>query len=244
MNPVAEAIGVEGGALRGFYPWIALIILGSLVLLARVPEPPPHPTGSHGGWRGVGRALGARRLAPVWVATVVFSSLVATYMAFATVAAASAGSARPALLWGTYTVGAVSVRLFGARVPDRIGPSNLVAPALACYAAAMLATAAAGSEQGFLVAGLLAGLGHGYCFPVLTSQVVTRSPAAVRGAALAMFTGLWELSRLVLTPVFGLVSDRLGDDAMFASAALFACAGLCAWAVLEARFGGPTVQDT
>ena len=59
-----------------------------------------------------------------------------------------------------------------------------------------------------LVAGLLAGVAHGYAFPVITSQVVARSPAALTGTALAVFTGLWELSDLILAPTFGAVRRR------------------------------------
>ena len=66
----------------------------------------------------------------MWLATVVFAGLVGVFMAFATVTAQSRGVANPAWLWFTYAAGAIGVRLLGAWVPDRIGPANLIAPAV------------------------------------------------------------------------------------------------------------------
>lgn len=237
VNPLVEALGVDGGDLGVVFPVVAVIIAISAIFLARVPER-PRPTESAGSGFGAGamlRALNAGRMWPVWVATVVFSSLVATFMAFATVAASANGVERPAMLWLAYAAGAVGVRVVGARVPDRVGPSNLVAPALGFYVVALLIAA---SGVSFGLAGLFAGLAHGYCFPVLSSQVVTRMPGAYTGSGLSAFTGLWDLSRLVLTPIFGVIADRYDDPTMFSAAAVFAVLGLVVWATLEAMLGG------
>jgi predicted MFS family arabinose efflux permease len=88
-----------------------------------------------------------------------------------------------------------------------------------------------------LLAGLLAGVGHGYAFPVLASQVVSRAPTSVRGSALATFTGLWSASSLVLSPTFGALADRYDDATMFAAAAMFAVAALVVWLWFEHRHG-------
>ena len=70
----------------------------------------------------------------------------------------------------------------------------------------MMALASAHTDQGFLIGGLLCGIGHGYCFPVLTSQVVTRAPDNMRGTALALFTGL---SLLIIAIVLSVVFRKL-----------------------------------
>ena len=113
---IAELLGIEGEQLRGFYPVVGAVILASLLLLHFVPEQRRRPEKRDEvfGLRVVLKALAVRRLLPVWVASCVFSGLVATYMAFVTVAAGDAGVERPALLWATYTLGATFVRLFGA----------------------------------------------------------------------------------------------------------------------------------
>ncbi len=237
VNPLAEVLEVHGQDLRGFYPVIGVVILTSLFLLRLVPEQRRyHATNSEPfDPRTVFRALTVPALRPVWVASAIFSGMVATYMSFVTVAAGDAGVARPALLWGTYTLGATSVRLFGARLPDRVGPSNLVAPALGFYIAALLVAARASGEQSFLLSGLLAGIGHGYCFPVLSGQVVTRVADRFRGSGFAVFTGLWELVRVLLTPAFGALADWHDDSVMFAGCALLGVVGLAGWLVLEVR---------
>ncbi len=243
VNPFADRIGVAAPDLRWFLPVIAAVVALSLVAFIWLPEPPKEPT-ERKSVLGALTALRQRPLWPVWFATATFSALVAVFMTFVTVAAQRRGVDHPASHWLTYALGAVVVRLFGARLPDRIGPANLIAPAMAFYVVAMMLAARATSFSDFLVASLCAGIGHGYCFPVLTSQVVSRAPDAFRGSALAFFTALWVLSELGVSPTFGAVADRHGDGAMFWLAT--ACGILCLalWLVLEHRLGGPTAEQS
>ncbi|MEO1269973.1 MAG: MFS transporter [Myxococcota bacterium] len=249
LNPIHQNIvGGEPAYLRWLYPGLGLLILASLACVWWIKEPnqphsmrilpnetppPPKVTVS-----AIVKALTNRRLWPVWWASVIFAGLVALFMTFATVAAEAREIEQPAMLWVAYAGGAIGVRLFGARLPDRLGTHNIVAPALGCYVLAFLLAAGAMSATGFVAAGLLAGLGHGYCFPVLTSQVVSRSPDHVRGSALAMFTALWDVSKLALMPLFGLISDNLGDAVMFSLVAVTALAALLIWAATEHWLGG------
>ena len=76
----------------------------------------------------------------------------------------------------------------------------LAACLLGCYAAATLVASHALDPSTFLLAGLLAGLGHGYCFPVLAGQVVTRSPTPPCSAPRAPTAGPPRLrARLAFT---------------------------------------------
>lgn len=241
LTPFVDDLGVAAGDLRWFLPIVGLSILTSLFFVAPLNEglvkrAPPQPGDTER--RGLSAALGslfAPTLLPVWLATIVFSGLVTVFFSFATVAAESRGMPDPAQIWLTYAGGAAAIRLFGARLPDRIGTSNLVAPAMGTYGVAALVVAGADTPEGFLLAGALAGLGHGYCFPVLTSQVVSRMPAHLTGSGLAMFTALWDVSRLALAPLFGAVADAFGDAAMFALAAIGVSGALAIWAVMEHR---------
>ncbi len=235
----ASTSGAAG--LRLFFPTVACLVLLSLLLLGFVEA----PRLAHQGPGGIGAAppvrlrpvweglLARRALWPSWVATSLFSGQVAVFFSFAVVAGERRGVMDPAFIWIPYALGAVGVRLIGARLPDRVGTSNLVAPTVATYAAAVLLVAGASDRPEFLAAGLLAGLAHGYAFPVITSQIVSRAPAALTGMALAVFTGLWEISDLVLTPLSGLIADHTDDSTMFATVAVAAAAGLVAWTVLE-----------
>ena len=147
------------------------------------------------------------------------------------------GIEKPAMLWLTYALGAVSVRAVGAKLPDRIGPLKVGAAALLSYSLGFWLASSAQTGGEFMLAALCAGFGHGYAFPVLAGQVVTRSPAALRGVAVAAFTGLWELARLVLAPSFGALADRTSDGTMLQAAAVFGVCGVALWLGLEAVLG-------
>ena len=111
----------------------------------------------------------------------------------------------------------------------------MLAPAVGSYCLAVILAGTATTGTGFIIAGALAGLGHGYCFPVLTSLVVNRIPAAHRGSGLAAFTALWDVASLFLPPIFGGIADGHGDSVMFIAASLCATAGIVFWLVSEVK---------
>ncbi|MEQ1505361.1 MAG: MFS transporter, partial [Myxococcota bacterium] len=117
---------------------------------------------------------------------------------------------------------------------DRVGPSRMVPPALLSYVAATVAAAVGTTDVSLATCGALAGIGHGYCFPVLTGQAISRTPPDLRGTALSLFTALWDLARLVLVPVAGALADATSDGWMLCTAAGLALVGLAGWAILEA----------
>ncbi|MCB9523348.1 MAG: MFS transporter [Myxococcales bacterium] len=235
VNPLVGDLNIAPLEIRWIYPVIAGLVLLSMWPALRVPEPDRPTDGAGPPPASVLATLGARPLWSVWAATTTFSGMVALFMAFATVAAADRGVPDAARLWYGYAGAAVAVRLVGAGLPDRVGPVNMVTPALAAYVAAALLIAQVDGPGPLLLAGVLAGVGHGYCFPVLTAQVITRAPANRRGAAMAGFTALWEVTALALPPLFGLWADRHDDATMFATAAVMAVLGLVAWVLLEHR---------
>ncbi len=237
VNPLATDIGIAPPDIRWFMPILSLLFFASLVPLAAIPEPRMVEMKDRPSLRNVVDALRNRRLWPVWVATVAFSSLVMVFMSFASVTAENRGLGKPTGFWLTYAAGAIAVRAFGARLPDRLGTHNLLAPAVGLCVAGALLMASATDMTTLSWAGLLGGMGHGYCFPVLTSQVTERTPLAVRGSALSAFTALWDLSFLAAPPLLGLLADRTSDAAMFATAACIGTFALLIWAVLEHILG-------
>ena len=245
INPFADRLHITAADLRWFLPVVGAVIFTSLLPLLFLQEPEATPAGER--TRPMREALGElanRRLWAPWLATIAFSGLVATFMTFATVAAADRGLSNAPTLWLTYALGAVAVRMFGARLPDRVGLATVLGPALGLYILAMLLTARATSLTDFLIAACAAGLGHGYCFPVLTSQVVSRMPVTFRGAAISAFTALWGLSELVVSPALGRVADAYSDAVMFRVAATLGAVCLVVWALLERGYGRPSTDAT
>ncbi len=235
LNPFVDAVArATPGALTAFYPFAALAIAASGLFAWFVRDPPRATSPAPFTWAAVREGLGAPPLRPVWLATIVFALMVSVFMSFATVSAGKARVEAPAMLWLFYAGGAVSVRLFGSSLPDRIGPTRLILPSLAVYGAAMVLVAFASGDVAFSIAGLLAGVGHGYCFPVLMSLVIGRAPAPVRGSAVTAFTAIWGILELGAPPLFGAISDASSDRAMFLVAALIAAAGGVLWRRVEA----------
>ena len=238
VNPISTEMGLTGAEIRWLFPWVGVLILCSLFFVLQLKEPARGvPAGSSGRASGRWRDLFSFRLLPVWISTVTFSGMVAVFFSYATLTAETRGVERATWMWFLYAGGAIGVRLFGSRLPDRIGPSNLMAPALASYVVALLLCAQSTTWESFMLCGLLAGLGHGYCFPILTSQAVSRADVSARGRSLSVFTGLWDVALLVLTPAFGAFADAWDDASMFGLVATCAICTMGIWVILEARTG-------
>ncbi|MCO4774165.1 MAG: MFS transporter [Deltaproteobacteria bacterium] len=234
VNPLRDLLALPPEDLRWFLPVVGCFILASLLFLPGVPEGPRSADARAGfDWGAARKALQRRSLIPVWSATIVFAAMVSVFMSFVTVAAEARQIPAPAAVWAAYSGGAVAVRLVGASLPDRLGTFRVGAAALLCYSVGIALAGGAQTTTAFLVAGVLGGIGHGYCFPVLTGQVVTRSPLVLRGVAMAAFTGLWEIARLACAPGFGALADAVGDGAMLQTAGACGAVGVGVWWALE-----------
>lgn len=238
LNGVVEQLGVTPEELRLVFPVVGGLVLSAILLLLPVPEVRSAESRRSSALPPVAevlRSLAVPRLQPVWLAAVLFSSSVATFMAFATVTATSRGVDGAANIWLAYAGAAVGVRTLGSSLPDRVGPSRMVAPAMLLYALGLSLTAFSQSYTLFLIAGVLCGAGHGYCFPLVASQVVTRAPEVLRGLGFAVFTGLWDFCQFAIRPLCGAIADRHGDAAMYLVLTASVVAGLVLWALSELR---------
>jgi MFS family permease len=147
---------------------------------------------------------------------------------------------------GTGTVGgfftgyagiAIVVRLFFGWLPDRVGAVRVLIPALAILATGFTMLAGATTPSEVMTAGMLCGLGHGYTFPILFGLVVTRSREAERGAAMALYTGLFDVGVLLGGPSLGFIIDHSGYSAMFATAGGLVMMGGISFAIWDWALG-------
>lgn len=244
VNPIAGELGLDGASIRSVFPWLGLVV--ALSLIAVVLASPDRQTrqleaiqrrDARPSVPDIWRALRAPGLWPVWWATLLFAALFSVFLFFGAVAAESRGVAHPTWFWFSYAGGAVAVRVLGARIPDRVGPRNVLAPALASYGIGLSLGLWAWTTTDFLVAGLFAGIGHGLFFPCAAALAIGRMPEALRGTALSAFSMLLELASLLAAPAFGLIADHHGDGWMFAAASVLCLTGLVGWALLEGLWG-------
>ncbi|MBI3766950.1 MAG: MFS transporter [Deltaproteobacteria bacterium] len=174
-------------------------------------------------------------LLPLWFIGFVFASAITATFTFLKTFVMETGLGSVGLFFSAYSGAGVLLRLAFGWVPERIGPKRALFPALTMLAAGFLVLAAAGSSIAVAVAGTLCGLGHGFTFPILSGLVVARARPAERGAALSLFTALFDGGVLVGGPAFGLVIRLAGYPAMFTTAAAVMLTGTIAFAVWDHR---------
>lgn len=235
VNPIADLSGFQGEGLRVFIASVSVLIIGAGLLVLLIPKRLTDARQSQitndesreleqretrlttplkGQALHTMRYLTSAPLRPLWWSSIAFAGGVSLMMTFASVVGEARGMTLPTATWFTYVAGAVSARLFGAKLPERIGPARLVRPALMLYGAALICCALSMNSLGMLTAGLLAGVAHGYAFPVLTSLIVSAVDEQYRGRSLAMFTGIWGGAAVLFASLGGAIADEWGDAMM------------------------------
>src|SRR5207248_2389014 len=115
------------------------------------------------------------------------------------------------------------------------GPKRVLYVALALLAIGLLVLATARGDVAVGVAGTFCGLGHGYAFPIMVGLVVHRARQEERGAALALYTALFDGGTLLGGPLFGAVVRGFGYPAMFRAAAALVAVGAAGLALFDRR---------
>lgn len=183
--------------------------------------------------RGFFAAVVQGDLLPVWFLGTVFATALAAYFTFLKTFVMETGIGSVGAFFTAYAISAVLLRMFFAWLPERVGAKRVLFPALALLALGLVLLGRAAGAGAILVAGSLCGLGHGFVFPILSALVVARARPAERGAALSIFTALFDAGVLIGGPALGLIIRLAGYPAMFASAAAMVAFGSLTFAVWD-----------
>ncbi|NUO48574.1 MAG: MFS transporter [Polyangiaceae bacterium] len=230
--------GVLGDALISRGGYNLLFIAGTaanliaLVLSLPVPEP-KRPEGEPP--RGVIAAVLERKLVPLWTAGVFFAIALAAYFILLKTYVLSLGVGTIGDFFAAYAIVAASLRVFAGSLPERAGPKRVLGLAMALMTTGLILLAMASSRSHLVVAGALAGAGHGYTFPILLGLVVERARPTERGAALAVFTALFDAGTLLGGPLLGAIVEATSYEAMFVFAAAIVASGFVLLVVLDRR---------
>ena len=176
-----------------------------------------------------------RDLVPLWGTGLCFATAIAAYFTFMKTYVQTTGVGSVGLFFSAYSGAAVLLRIVCGRLPDRLGPRAVLFPALGSLALGLLLLARARGSAEVGVAGVLCGLGHGFTFPILLSYVVQRARPSERGAALAVYTSLFDAGTLVGGPMLGAIVSAFGYPAMFRAAAGLVMLGVVGFVVAEHR---------
>lgn len=210
------------GVALGF----AAVGVGLSLLLRDPPREPGEPS------RGFFVAIRERSLLPIWIVGLCFSTSIVAYFTFMKTFVLETGVGSVGLFFTIYSCSAIAVRLWLGSLPDRFGAKRVLGPAIACLVVGfgLLATT---SSAGVAIAAALCGFGHGFTFPILLGLVVSRARSSERGAALALYTALFDAGSLIGGPLLGFTITHGSYAVMFATAGGLAVLGALAFYTLD-----------
>ncbi|MFN3255695.1 MAG: MFS transporter [Ilumatobacter sp.] len=117
-------------------------------------------------------------------------------------------------LFFVYSVVSALIRVFGATLPERLGPRRAVTMALSFFAVGLVLVAAVPTPAALWVGAALVGLGAAFNYPSLMALTVNRVSDADRASAISSFTMFFEIgsafSGLFVGAIAQLADERLG----------------------------------
>ena len=150
----------------------------------------------------------------------------ATFTSFITLYALSLGLHGARFVFVVNSAVIILIRLFGARLPDRLGAKRAGSFALVTTATGMLTIALWHSVAGLFVGTFIYSIGHAMAFPALMTLAIRNAPPSERGAVVGTFTAFFDFAFGVGAISAGGVAAALGYRGAFAGAALVALGGL------------------
>ncbi len=103
----------------------------------------------------------------------------------------------------------LSLRIFGGRIPDRIGPLQASRLALIFSPAGLAVMGFWADVPGLYVGAVLLAVGQAFAFPALMTIAVNNAPASERGSVMGTFTAFFDLSFGGGAIILGTVSHAL-----------------------------------
>ena len=218
------------------------VLAGAAFLLSLPLREPPREAGGEAP-RGMLAAFRQRDLVPLWFAGTVFATCLAAPFTFLATFVMTEKVGSAGLFFSCYSIAAITLRLTLGKLPERVGPKAVLFPAMIAVGLGPVLLSVASTQGVMAAAGVLGGLGHGFTFPVLLGLLVSRARARERGAALAIFTALFDAGSLLGGPLFGAVVRGAGYRVMFGTAAVMMLVGTAVYGMLDrSRERGPKVD--
>ena len=120
----------------------------------------------------------------------------------------------------------ISIRLFGARLPDKLGPLLSSRLALSGVALGFAIMGMWSSPVGLYVGTVFYSIGHALLFPALMTMAINRAPVSERGAVIGTFTSFFDLFFGIGAASAGAIASLVGYTGAFSIAGAIAAAGL------------------
>lgn len=159
--------------------------------------------------------------------TVLFSGLIAlaAFTAFIPLYVDDIGLDSPDVVFLLYGCFVLVVRIFGARIPDRLGGRVAGASALACTTTGMVIMALWGSIAGLLVGTVFLAAGASLLYPALLLLALGGAPETERASVVGTFSSFFDLSQGLGSLIVGGVAAVTSYQGAFGAGAVFAAFG-------------------
>lgn len=135
----------------------------------------------------------------------------------------------------------LAIRIFGAKLPDRLGWQRASSIALVCVGFGALVISVWASVPAVWLAAAALGMGMSLLYPALFSAALEGVPDHERSQAVGTFSLFFDLSQGVGAPLLGLVVALSSERGAFAASALMAAAGFWAQHRLRQQMATPAV---
>jgi MFS family permease len=155
------------------------------------------------------------------------------FAAFLAVYGPDIGLDETAPVFFAYAGTVLAIRIFGAKLPDRLGWRRASSIALTAVGAGALVLALWASVAAVWIAAGCLAVGMSLLYPALFSAALEDVPDHERSQAVGTFSLFFDLSQGIGAPLLGIVVALSGERGAFLVAALIAGAGF--WAQLRLR---------
>ncbi len=166
--------------------------------------------------------------AAIWPGIVLACGVAAfiSFGAFLPDYARSVGMGGAGALFAAYSAVTLLVRIFGARLPERLGPRRMVSIALGCVFIGMTILVFIPTIPALWVASIVMGLGIAFNYPSLLALVVNRVSDDERAGAVSSFTMFFEIGSVAGGLALGAFAQAVGKQWGFLGGAISALIGL------------------
>jgi MFS family permease len=161
----------------------------------------------------------------------------AAFAAFVPLYVDQVGLATSGAVFAVYSVLVLTVRIFGGRLPDRLGSIRASTIALVLQVVGFTILAAVPTVGGLYAGTVIFALGIALHFPALMRLVVDAAPDQERSHAVATFSLFFDIAQGFGAAALGVLVALSGERAAFAASALLAALAI----VILRRTVAPTV---
>ncbi len=149
-------------------------------------------------------------------------------------------------LFLVYALASLLIRIFGATLPERLGPRRMVTIALSSFAIGLVVVAAVASVWALWFAAAMIGIGAAFNYPSLNALTVNRVADAERAQAISSFTMFFEIGSAVSGLAVGALAGAIGKQSAFYGGVVMVLLGMFVlrrWVVpVGSADGGPNTH--